>query len=67
MGRISKMGILIKIIKYGLVLATGYYLGSGCDYKPLMKYNNYSKLEQEVIKNEKKISKNQETRAKFFS
>lgn len=65
---ISKMGIIIKIIKYGVVFAAGYYLGSGCAYKPPRSYTpeKPSKLEQEVMKYEQENSKSPETKSRFF-
>jgi len=57
------MGIITKLIKYGVVFAVGYYTGSGCS---CAKIPEFSKLEQEVVKYEQKIDKNwYETR--FFS
>lgn len=44
------MGIVTKLIKYGLVFALGYYAGSGCDVQ------KFSKLE-EVVKYEQNIDK----------
>ncbi|MDP2909029.1 MAG: hypothetical protein Q8N77_04465 [Nanoarchaeota archaeon] len=43
------MGIVTKLIKYGLVFALGYYAGGGCDVQ------KFSKLEQEVVKYEQNI------------
>lgn len=59
---VSRMGIITKIIKYGAVFAAGYYLAS-CTCKP---YTKLSGLEQEVVKYEQKIGKDQEIRARFF-
>lgn len=48
------MGIVTKIIKYGLVFALGYYVGS-CSAEQV----KYSKLE-EVVKYEQNFVKGQE-------
>lgn len=48
------MGIITKIIKYGLVFALGYYVGS-CSTQHI----KYSKLE-EVVKYEQNFVKGQE-------
>lgn len=46
------MGLIRKVIKYGIVFALGYYLGSGgCTTNYDKKYSN---LEQEVLKYEQK-------------
>ena len=50
------MGIVTKLIKYGVVFAAGYYIGGGCTHALPSKF---SKLEQEVVKYEQKIDKNQ--------
>lgn len=50
------MKLIRKVIKYGIVFALGYYLGSGgCNTS----YDNrkHSSLEQEVLKYEQDISK----------
>ena len=61
------MGIITKVIKYGIVFATGYYLGlGGCDSHSSRIYKKPSWLEQEVMKYEQKIDKSQEARAKLF-
>jgi hypothetical protein len=59
------MGILTKLVKYGIVFALGYYLGSsGCT--PNYNHKKYSNLEQEVLKYEQNISKGPEYARVFF-
>ena len=59
------MGILTKLVKYGIVFALGYYLGSGgCN--PGYDYKKSSDLEQEVMKYEQNISKRPEYARVFF-
>ena len=59
------MGILTKLVKYGIVFALGYYLGSG-GCTPDYNHKKYSNLEQEVLKYEQNISKGPEYARVFF-
>jgi len=59
------MGLIRRLIKYGIVFALGYYLGSG-GCTPGYDHKKYSNLEQEVLKYEQNISKRPEYARVFF-